>query len=140
MTDKELWRRMEQESENPDLLEKSMKFMLLLKTAYEKDMKLVIACTNTPGMPGMAQQGYIDVDGKRMLACYTSKSLAQHQSNHMQWNIAKARDVMNNMFNKPVIAGMVFNPGEEEKMVVIFKNLLEPLIPGEKVKPPHFRV
>lgn len=108
-----------------------MKFKMLIKIAYEKDMRLVIACTNTPGMPGMAHQGYIDVEGKRMSACYTSKNLAQHQSNHMRWNIAKARDV---------IAGMVFNPRDEGKMVVIFKNLLEPVIPGEKVKLPHFRM
>ena len=38
----------------------------------------------------------------------------------MVWDVAKARDLMNNMFNKEKIMGMVFNPNDEN-MVIVFK-------------------
>lgn len=41
---------------------------------------------------------------------------------------------MNNMFNKQSIMGMTFNPNDE-KMVIIFKELLLPIMPGEKPNP-----
>ena len=45
---------------------------------------------------------------------------------------------MNNMFNKKSVTGMVFNPNDE-KMVIIFKELLLMIMPGEKPKPRFFR-
>ena len=60
MTDKELWRRMENLSLQEQSLKRDMEFMLLLKTAYDKDMKLIMACTYDPLMPGMARQGFME--------------------------------------------------------------------------------
>lgn len=45
---------------------------------------------------------------------------------------------MNNMFNKDTIAGMVFNPNDE-KMVIVLKDLLLLIMPGEKTKPKFYR-
>ena len=44
MTDKELWRRMENMATSERSLEREMSFMLLLKQAYDKDMNLIMPC------------------------------------------------------------------------------------------------
>jgi hypothetical protein len=138
MTDKELWRQMDMLADETPSLEREMKFMLLLKQAYDKNMKLIIACRYNPAMPGLAQQGYLDVDGKRMLVCYTSKQRAKSADYNMTWDIARARDIMNNMFNKQVIMGMTFNPNNEN-MVIILKDMLLPIMPGAKPKPEFYK-
>ena len=138
MTDKELWRRMENLSLQEQSLKRDMEFMLLLKTAYDKDMKLIMACTYDPLMPGMARQGFMEVMGKRMLVCYTSKQRAKAAGYNTTWDIAKARDLMNNMFIKDKIMGFVFNPNDE-RMIIVLKDLLIPIMPGEKPKPEFYR-
>ena len=138
MTDKELWRRMENLAISEPSLERDMGFMLLLKQAYDQDMKLIMSCAYDPMRPEMARQGYMEVMGKRMVVCFTSKQRAKQADYNMTWDIAKARDIMNNMFNKDAIAGMVFNPNDE-KMVIVLKDLLLPIMPGEKPKPKFYR-
>lgn len=138
MTDKELWRQMENLANEEKSLEREMKFMFLLKKAYDKDMKLIMACMYDPMMPGMARQAYMEVMGKRMLVCFTSKQRAKTADYNTVWDVTKARDLMNNMFNKNSMAGMVFNPNDE-KMVIIFKDLLLQIMPGEKPKPEFYR-
>lgn len=138
MTDKELWRQMEQLVSEKQSLERDMAFMLLLKMAYDKDMKLIMSCAYDPMMSGMARQGFMEVMGKRMMVCFTSKQRAKQAKYNMTWDVAKARDLMNNMFNKEKIMGMVFNPNDEN-MVIVFKELLLPIIPGEKPKPEFYR-
>ena len=138
MTDKELWRRMENLAISEPSLERDMGFMLLLKQAYDQDMKLIMSCAYDPMRPEMARQGYMEVMGKRMMVCFTSKQRAKQADYNMTWDIAKARDIMNNMFNKDAIAGMVFNPNDE-KMVSVLKDLLLPIMPGEKPKPKFYR-
>lgn len=138
MTDKELWRRMENLAISEPSLERDMGFMLLLKQAYDQGMKLIMSCAYDPMRPEMARQGYMEVMGKRMMVCFTSKQRAKQADYNMTWDIAKARDIMNNMFNKDAIAGMVFNPNDE-KMVIVLKDLLLPIMPGEKPKPKFYR-
>lgn len=115
-----------------------MAFMLLLKKAYDKDMKLIMSCAYDPMMPGMARQGFMEVMGKRMMVCFTSRQRAKLAKYNMTWDIAKARDIMNNLFNKEKIMGMVFN-SNDEKMVIVLKELLLPIMPGEKPKPEFYR-
>ena len=55
MTDKELWRQMENLANKKSSLDRETKFMLLLKKAYDKDLKLIMACISDPMMPGMAR-------------------------------------------------------------------------------------
>lgn len=52
MTDKELWRQMEQLASEEQTLERDMAFMVLLKKAYDKDMKLIMSCEYDSMMPG----------------------------------------------------------------------------------------
>ena len=80
----------------------------------------------------------MEVDGKRMLVCFTSKQRAMTARYNTDWDIAKARDLMNNMFHKESIAGMVFNPNDE-KMLIVLKEWILPIIPGEKPKPEFYR-
>ena len=138
MTDKELWRRMENLAISEPSLERDMGFMLLLKQAYDQDMKLIMSCAYHPMRREMARQGYMEVMAKMMMVCFTSKQRAKQADYNMTWDIAKARDIMNNMFNKDAIAGMVFNPNDE-KMVIVLKDLLLPIMPGEKPKPKFYR-
>jgi len=55
MTDKELWRQMENIASKEQSLERDTAFMLLLKTAYDKDMKLIMSCVYDKMMPGMVR-------------------------------------------------------------------------------------
>ena len=138
MTDKELWRQMELLACEEETPEREMSLMLLLKRAYDKDMKLIMACMYDPVMPGMARQGYMDVYGKRLLVCFTSKQRAKQANYQMDWDIASARDLMNNMFNKESIMGIVFNP-DDEKMLIVLKDILLSIMPGDKPKPKYYK-
>ena len=121
MTDRELWRQMENLANEEPSKEREMRFMYLLKQVYDKDMKLIMACMYDPMIPGMAHQGYMKVEGKRMLVCFTSKQRARTANYNTIWDVGNARDLMNNMFNKETVAGMVFNPNDK-KMLVVLKN------------------
>lgn len=138
MTDKELWGEMEALANEERSFQREMKFMLLLKEAYDNDRDLIMACIYDPEMPGMAGQAYMDVMGKRMLVCFTSEQRAEEADYNVDWDVARARDLMNNMFHKKSILGMVFNPNDE-KMIIILKDLLLPIMPGEKPKPEFYR-
>lgn len=138
MTDKELWKQMENLSNEEPSIEREMRFMYLLKKAYDKDMKLIMACMYDPMMPGQAHQGYMEVGGKRMLVCFTSKQRARTANYNMTWDVGNARDLMNNMFNKGSVAGMVFNPNDK-RMLIVLKELLLMVMPGEKPKPEFYR-
>ena len=138
MTDRQLWQEMENLGNEERSLARDLQFMLLLKKAYDDDMKLIMACEYDPVMPGMARQAYMDVAGKRLLVCFTSKQRARSAAYKTTWDVARARDLMNNMFNKDAVAGMVFNPNDE-KMIIVLKDLLLPIMPGEKPKPEFYR-
>ena len=83
MTDKELWRRMENMATSERSLEREMSFMLLLKQAYDKDMNLIMPCVYDSMRPGVARQGYMEVMGKRMLVCFTSKQRAKQAEGNL---------------------------------------------------------
>lgn len=65
MTDKELCRRMENLAISEPSLERDMGFMLLLKQAYDQDMKLIMSCVYDLMRSGRARQGYMEVMGKK---------------------------------------------------------------------------
>lgn len=138
MTDKELWRQMDNLANEDASADREIRFLFLLKKAYDSDMKLIMACMYNPMIPGMAHQGYMDVDGKRMLVCFTSKQRARTANYNTTWDVASARDLMNNMFNKQSVMGMVFNPNDK-KMVIVLKESLLQIMPGEKPKPEFYR-
>ncbi|MCD7752538.1 MAG: hypothetical protein LUI10_12540 [Lachnospiraceae bacterium] len=138
MTNQELWKNMEMLAVQEPSLERETSFMQLMKQAYDQNLHLIMASFYDSLHPGMARQGYVEVMEKRMLVCYTSKRRARRIKSNLNWDIAYARDIMNNMFHKDLIAGIVFNP-DDENMVIIFKDLLLDIMPGEKPKPQGYR-
>ena len=129
MTDKELWRQMEQLVSEKQSLERDMAFMLLLKMAYDKDMKLIMSCAYDPMMPGMARQGFMEVMGKRMMVCFTSKQRAKQAKYNMTWDVAKARDLMNNCQTAHCGRGKPhFDFGNNISPIVRYRHLPQTLI------------
>ena len=77
MTDKQLQREMEKLANEQQSLARNLQIMFLLNKAYNDDMRLFMACECDSAIPGMARQAYMDVMGKRMLVCVTSKQRAR---------------------------------------------------------------
>ncbi len=86
VTDKELWRDMETLANEERSFQREMKFMLLLKEAYDKDRDLIMACVYDPEMPGMEGQAYMDVMDKRMIMCFTSEQRAEEADYNVDWD------------------------------------------------------
>lgn len=59
----------------------------------------VMACIYDPELAGMAGQAYMDVMGERMPMCFTSEQRAEEADYNADWDVARARDLMNNMFH-----------------------------------------
>ncbi|MGM9942227.1 MAG: SseB family protein [Bulleidia sp.] len=137
ITDESLWSQMDLLARQEHSIQREMEFMTLLKQAYDLDMNLIICCISDP-VAGIARQGYMEANGKRLLLCYTSKERARKAKYNMGWDEVSARDIMNNMFNKDKIMGLVFNPGDKN-MVIVFKDLLMAIMPGDKPKPEFYR-
>lgn len=127
MTDKSFWSQMEKMTEEPFSVDRETRFALLLKRAYEKNLGLIVSCFFDPFNPGMARQGYMDVEGRRMLVCYTSKARAKAAGYNSSWSVVRVRDSVDNMMSKESIFGMVFNPNDE-KMIMVFKPMMEEIL------------
>jgi len=138
MTDNEFWKRLDALAAQPLSVDRDLRFARTLKRGYEENRGILISCFYDGKFPGMAKQSYVEMDGKRYLVCYTSKRSAKQARAGDDWNIASTKDILNNFFNKDVIAGIVFNPGLKS-MVLVLKPILESIMPGEKEKPPFFR-
>lgn len=69
----------------------------------------------------------------------TDKQLWREMENLANEEQSLARDLQF-MFSlkKDTVAGMVFNPNDE-KMIIVLKDLLLPIMPGEKPKPEFYR-
>lgn len=65
MTDRELWGYMDKLASEKHSPDREAAFTLLLKLAYDKDMKLILACFPDPEIPGSVRQGYMEVMEKR---------------------------------------------------------------------------
>ncbi len=149
MRNRELWEKLDGLASQERSNSRDWEFMKLLKTAYDDDLKIFISCVEPLDLFGESgdeyiHQGYLKSDGNRFLICYTSSEHARRErrrgenGGQIGWATAKAREIMNNMFNKKAVTGLVFNP-EDNKMVIILKSELEQLMPGPKPKPPFFR-
>ena len=138
MTDREFWKQLDDISMQPVSSDRELHLAMVLKQGYEENRGILISCFYDRNFPGMAKQSYIEMAGQRYMVCYTSKKNARHAHQGDDWNIASTKDILNNCFNKDVIAGILFNPGHEN-MILIMKPLLEMIMPGEKEKPPFYR-
>ena len=141
MTEKQLWMKADQIAESHAVAAiKSQRMALLLKQAYENNLPLVIMCQYDED--GLAYQAYFNLDeehpfldGNRQMIFYTSKRAGKRETKTVT---VPAQDVLNNIFNKKIIGGLVFNPFDPRRMVAVEKSALEQLIPGEKPLPPDF--
>jgi len=48
-------------------------------------------------------------------------------------------DMLNNVFNKRAIGGLVFNRYLGDQSIIVRKSVLERIMPGEKPLPPNFK-
>jgi len=138
MTNREFWEKLDELSWQEMSMMRELSFQSLLKKGYDENRRILIACYYDRTFPGMAKQAYIELDDGRYMICYTSKQIAKSAHIGDDWNEALIRDVLNNFFNKKVIAGLIFNP-YCENMMIVPKPLLEILMPGEKEKPPFYQ-
>ena len=138
MTDREFWKKLDEIAKEPVSADRELRFAMVLKQGYKENRGILISCFYDRHFPGMAKQSYVEMDGHRYLVCYTSKKNAKQALQGDDWNIASTKDILNNFFNKNVIAGILFNPGFES-MVLVMKPMLEMFMPGEKEKPPFYR-
>ena len=146
MTEKQFWMKMDQISESKKMTssDKSMAMMKLLADCYDKGLNIMIGCLEY--QDGTVHQEYMNspdvlppYKDKRMLICYTSPQYAKYDPNGCA--SASLFDVMNNMFNKQSIGGLVFNrfcDNPDLKTVIVLKLGLEMLLPGPKPLPPQY--
>lgn len=81
------------------------------------------------------------------MLCYTSNAHAEKEWHRlptrdrrgMSCEIQSLRNVLNNMFHKQVIFGIVFNSDDPENAYIIPKPILEMLMPGPKPKMPMYQ-
>ncbi len=139
MTDRQFWKQLDDLSKKEFSMQRDMEFMRLLKKGYEEECGILISCFYDQKFPNMALQSYLDMDGIRYMICFTNKKNARMiQQDGVDWNIASTKDILNNFFNKDAIGGLLFNP-YCENMVMIFKPILQEIMPGKKEKPPFYR-
>ena len=101
-------------------------FAALLIQGYEEDLELIISCIDDPIQDNTAYQSYIDTGYGRLMLCYTSKAHAAKETRHLpdgddgniSTGIAKCRSILDNMFNKSVIIGLVFNSDCQDAFII----------------------
>ena len=124
-----------------------LKFAELLKQGYEEDLSVLTWSISADPQGCQAYHAYIDTEYGRLMMCYTSKAHAMREwrrlpsfDHRMEGCLAAPlRDIMNNMFNKQAIFGLIFNSDDDEKYVMVPKVMLEFLMPGPKPKPDNFK-
>ena len=138
MTDKVFWKKLDEVSRQEMTMMRELSFQALLKKGYDENKGILIACFHDRAFPGMAKQAFFEIDGGRYMICYTNKKAAKAVPQSTDCVKASLRDILNNSFNKDAIAGLLFNP-YSENMMIVPKELLECLMPGDKEKPPFYQ-
>ena len=83
--------------------------------------------------------------GNRYMLCYTGKNRAIYDTDVSLYpeNAGiyhlPVHDMLNNVFNKRTIGGLVFNRYLGDQSIIVRKSVLERLMPGEKPLPPNFK-
>ncbi|MBP3855219.1 MAG: hypothetical protein IK990_06375 [Ruminiclostridium sp.] len=149
MTNYRLWKALDEiaDQTNTDVSERMMKFAELLKQGYEEDLGVMTWSISADPQGSHAYHAYIDTEFGRVMMCYTSKAHAMKEWRRLPSSDHRAegclviplRDIINNMFNKQAIFGLVFNSDDYEKYVMVPKVMLEFLMPGSKPKPDNFK-
>jgi len=107
----------------------TMEIAALLKQAYVDNLNILAQVYYSVDMPGMGFQAYMGSQTARFMICYSSKEQAKKENRGGDWAELSAKDVLNNLFQKSVIAGLVFNSADEKRMLIVPKELLQEMIP-----------
>ena len=101
-------------------------FLLKLLEMYEKDLDILISCNEHPFDSSLVSQAYLkdEEDDKRFMICYTSIQRAKKTAQNTIWRAISCRNVMDNMFSRDVIKGLVFNPFDESEQIIVTKDRL----------------
>ena len=138
MNNKQFWKELDTISKQEMSAMRELEFQCLLKKGYDENLGILIAYFYDDAFPGMAKQAFIEFDDGRYMICYTSKKIAKAARHGVSWDVVSIRDILNNLFNKDAIAGLLFNP-YCENMMIVPKTLLEVLMPGKKEKPVFYQ-
>lgn len=134
MNKKEFWKKMDVAIDNPNVMMATMEMAALLKQAYMDNMGILAQIFYSRERPGIGFQAYIGSQTERFLICYTSKEQAKKgQAKNDTWGgdwcELNVKEVINNLFRKPVIVGLVFNCADEDRMFIVPKEILQEMIP-----------
>ncbi len=139
LTNEVLWEKMDRMASKGLPPAENLRFLELVRQAYDQDLGLIIRCMYRAPGHEIANQAYLEVMGQRYLMCYTSKSHAEREWREGgSWDICSARNVLNNMFNKDSIGGLIFNPDDQNSSVLCMKFMLQMIMSGNHPKPPFF--
>lgn len=130
MTSKSIWDTMDSIALQPKNMENTVKFIQCLKELCDNDLEILIRCLYYPGEPSnQAHHVYLELDGRRYYLCYTSEAKAKKDKRAGDWNIAKARAILDNIYNRKEAGGIVFNT-DDKSMVIIPIGILKMMMPG----------
>ena len=150
MTTEQYWAKMDQifDSKSLSSVQKKDELAKVLKTGYDENLDILCVCNETE--EGQAHQIYVNVDeanplsvGNRYMLCYTGHNRAIHDTHAPLYPKTAlilelpTRDMLNNIFNKRVIGGLIFNR-YLSNAIILHKTVLEGYIKGEKPLPPNF--
>lgn len=150
MTTKQYWAKMDQifDSKSLSAVQKKDELAKVLKTGYDESLDILCVCNETE--EGQAHQIYVNLDednplsvGNRYMLCYTGHNRAIHDTHAPLYPKTAlilelpTRDMLNNIFNKRVIGGLIFNR-YLSNAIILHKTVLERYIKGEKPLPPNF--
>ena len=127
MTEKQFWAKLERYGTDKDSVFELIK---TIHKAYEQDLGLICGCIHTG--PDIVNQLYVNInekepyrEGNRYMLCYTSVAMGKADPMLPEpCEKLPVRFVIDNMMNKPVIGGLIFNRFSKEKGFVIPKQLL----------------
>ena len=150
MTTRQFWMKMDQVFDTKKLtpLEKEDRMAQILKIAYEENLPILGVFDEAE--EGIAHQMYVNLDernhltvGNRYMLCYTGKNRAIYDTHAPLYPDTatilevSTREMLNNVFNKRVIGGLIFNRYLDSALMVR-KSVLEKYIEGDKPLPPNF--
>lgn len=143
MTEKQFWMKADQISDSHKTVdEKGEAMALLLKTAYDEKLNMVIVTDGNHHVFMNLDDDHPNTIGNRSLLCYTSKRKAQNDLAGMQrgfvWGYVSAYDILNNLFNKAIIGSLTFNCYNMDAIISVTKETLMKHIPGPYPKPDGF--
>ena len=135
LTNERLWKKLDKASDIKDIAKRTNEMILLLKQGYEQNLDVLVFGSVMNG--DHFHQAYSDTEEGRLMMCYTTKAHAMKEHRRIaEGGLMMCREIsiwemLNNVFNKKSIFGLVFNP-EDENMVIIPKMIMEIYMPGEK--------